>query len=230
VSDTIGFTSDFVTYLTLTVVFTFLILLYSRHFTEALTQFAREEEQASFRTMLKEVQQVGQQYLTGMVVLLLIMGVLTSVGLLILGIDYAIFFGFLAAVLAIIPYIGTFLGGILPTIFALITYDSLWYPAGVIAIFWFIQFIEGNFLNPKIVGGSLNLNALSSILALIAGGLLWGIPGMILFLPMMAILRTVSSHYEELKPLATLLGDDDYNNAEPEWWSKLKAKLSSLTD
>jgi len=228
ISGTLGFTSSFLSYLTLSVVFTFLILLYSRQLTEALTEFSPKEDQESFRIMLKEVQKVGQQYLTGMVVLVLILGVLISIGLFSLGIDYAIFFGFLAALLAIIPYVGSFLGGIIPAIFALITYDSYWYPVGVIAIFSFIQFIEGNFLNPKIVGGSLNLNALFSIFSLIGGGLLWGIPGMILFLPLMAILRTISTHYNELKPLAKLIGDGDSNNTESEWWSKLKAKLASF--
>ncbi|MEQ8562288.1 MAG: AI-2E family transporter, partial [Cytophagales bacterium] len=89
----------------------------------------------------------------------------------------------------------------------LITYDSIWYPVGVIGIFWLIQFLEGNFLNPKIVGGSLHINALFSIISLIAGGLLWGIPGMILFLPLMAVIRVVCSYYKELEPLALLIGD-----------------------
>ena len=144
-----------------------------------------------------------------MALLVLILGILNNIGLFCLGIEYAIFFGFLAALLAVIPYVGSFIGGLLPTIFAFITYDSYWYPIGVIAIFWFIQFLEGNFLNPKIVGGSLHLNALFSILSLIGGALLWGVPGMILFLPSMAMLRTISTYYEELKPLAILIGDEE---------------------
>lgn len=227
VSGTLGFTSTFLSYFTLTAVFTFLILLYSRQITEALTQFSDEKDQASFRKMLKEVQQVGQKYLTGMIILILLMGTLNSIGLFSLGIEYALFFGFLAALLAVIPYVGSFLGGIIPTIFALITYESLWYPAGVIGIFWLVQFLEGNFLNPKIVGGSLNLNALFSILSLIGGGLIWGIPGMILFLPLMAILKTISRYYEELKPLAKLMGNEQAGTSESEWWNKLKAKFIS---
>jgi predicted PurR-regulated permease PerM len=224
VSGTLGFTSTFLSYLTLSIVFSFLILLYSRQLTQALTQFCKESDRQTFLKMLKEIQNVGKQYLTGMLLLISILGVLNSIGLLSLGIDYAIFFGFLAALLAIIPYIGSFAGGLIPTIYALITYDSYWYPLGVIIIFWFVQFIEGNFLNPKIVGGSLHINALFSILSLIGGGLLWGIPGMILFLPLTAMLRTVSTYYIELKPLAILIGDGD-DGQESQWWSKVKAKI-----
>jgi predicted PurR-regulated permease PerM len=228
VSGTLGFTSVFLSYFSLSVIFTFLILLYSRQLTDAITQFSQKKNQESVRKMLKEVQQVGQQYLTGMVILIIILGILNSIGLFSLGIKYAFFFGFLAALLAVIPYVGSFIGGIVPTIFALITYDSIWYPIGVIAIFWFIQFLEGNFLNPKIVGGRLNLNALFSILSLIGGGLLWGIPGMILFLPFMAILKTISAYYEELKPLAKLIGNDGSNNVESEWWKKIKSRVANF--
>lgn len=225
VSDTLGFTSTFLSYLTLSIVFTFLILLYSRQITQSLVQFCKEENRDQFLEMLKDIQKVGQQYLTGMLVLVLILGVLNSIGLFSLGIDYAIFFGFLAALLAIIPYIGSFMGGLIPTLYALIVYDSLWYPFGVIFIFWIIQFIEGNFLNPKIVGGSLHVNALFSILSLIAGSLLWGIPGMILFLPLTAMLRTISTYYEELKPLAMLIGSEE-SSKESKWLQKIKSKIT----
>ncbi len=225
VSDTISFTSTFFSYILLSIIYTFLILLYRKQLADAITQFVRKEHQTTFRKMLREVQKVGQQYFTGMLLLILILGVLNSTGLLILGIDYPFFFGFLAALLAIIPYVGSTVGGLIPTIYALISYDSYWYPIGVVGIFWFIQTVEGNFLNPKIVGGSLHINALFSILSLIAGGLLWGIPGMILFLPMTAILRVVCSHYEGLKPVASLIGDDKESSGGK---LKLSAKLKSL--
>ncbi|MEQ8238233.1 MAG: AI-2E family transporter [Cyclobacteriaceae bacterium] len=229
VSDTLGFTTTFLSYLTLSIVFTFLILLYSRQLTIALTQFSPEKNRDSFLKMLQEIQKVGQQYLTGILVIVLILGVLNSTGLFLLGIDYAIFFGFLAALLAIIPYVGSFLGGLIPAIYALITYDSLWYPVGVIGTFWVIQFIEGNILNPKIVGGNLRINALFSLISLIGGSILWGIPGMILFLPLTAIIRTVSSYYEELQPLAILIGEEEKEKQEEnKWWKKTKNWVKGL--
>ena len=207
ISDTVSITSSFFSFLVLSIIYCFLILFYSEHLSEAFCRFGPKKHKSSFLKMLKEVQEVGQQYFTGMIFLILVLGILNTIGLLVLGIDYAFFFGFLAALLAIIPYIGTTLGGLIPTIYAFITYDSFWYPVGVILIFWFVQFVEGNFLNPRIVGGNMQINALFSIFSLIAGGVLWGIAGMILFLPLMAMLKVICSYYEELKPVAALIGD-----------------------
>ncbi|MFK7951915.1 MAG: AI-2E family transporter [Ekhidna sp.] len=207
VSDTVGITSSFFTYLVLTIIYTFLILLYSNHLVSAIGYFSPKKSRDSFHKMLKEVQEVGQQYLTGMVLLILILGLLNSIGLLIVGIEYSFLFGFLAALLAVIPYVGSTIGGLIPTFYAFINYDSYWYPVGVIIVFAVIQFIEGNVLSPRIVGGSLKINALFSILSLIAGSFLWGISGMILFLPMVAMLKVVCFHYDELKPISMLLGN-----------------------
>lgn len=221
VSNTLGYTSTFLSYTVLTIVFTFLILLYRKHLVNAIQKFGPEEDDPKILQMFKKIQKVGQQYLTGMLLLILILGTLNSVGLILLGIDYALFFGFLAALLAIIPYIGTAIGGLLPALYAFITYDSYWYPIGVILIFWFVQFLEGNYLNPKIVGGSLHINALFSIIALIAGGLLWGIAGMILFLPFTAVFKVICSFYDNLKPVSELIGDPSKEKNDSHLWNKI---------
>ncbi len=229
ISDTVGITSSFFTYLILTIIYTFLILLYSNHLASAIGYFSPKKSRESFHHMLKEVQKVGQQYLTGMVLLIIILGLLNSIGLLIVGIEYSFLFGFLAALLAVIPYVGSTMGGLIPTLYALINYDSLWYPVGVIIVFAIIQFIEGNVLSPRIVGGSLKINALFSILSLIAGGFLWGVAGMILFLPMVAMLKVVCYHYEELRPISMLLGNmGDVEIIEEE--KKKKSLLDKVLD
>ncbi|NQZ75213.1 MAG: AI-2E family transporter [Ekhidna sp.] len=207
ISDTASVTGSFLSFVVLASIYTFLVLLYSEHLTEALSRFTAKNKKDSFIKMLKEVQEVGQQYFTGMVLLIAVLGVLNTLGLFLLGIDYPFFFGFLAAILAIIPYVGTTLGGLIPTLYAFVTFDSYWYPFGVIMIFWIIQFLEGNFLSPKIVGGNMQINAFFSIFSLIAGNVLWGLAGMILFLPMVAMFKVVCSHYVELQPVAALLGD-----------------------
>jgi len=205
---TLGATSMFLSGTVLAVIYTFLFLLYRRGLRKSLTHFVPGEYRDRFSEMCREAQQVGQKYLTGMFILILILGALNSLGLFLLGIEYSLFFGYLAAFLAIIPYVGTTIGGLLPTIYAFITCDSIWYPIGVIIIFGFVQFLEGNFLNPKIVGGNLNVNALVAIISLILGNLIWGIPGMILFLPFMAIFKVVAGYYKTLKPLNDIIGDN----------------------
>lgn len=210
ITGTLSSTSIFITGMVITIIYTFLILLYRRGLKDAFIHFAAEDKREIYNNMLIRIQQVGQQYITGMFVLIVILGILNTTGLFLLGIDYALFFGFLAAFLSIIPYVGTTLGGFLPAIYALINYDSVWYAVGVVLIFWFIQFIEGNFLNPKIVGGNLNLNALAAIASLILGGVIWGIPGMILFLPYTAVFKVICTYYEPLKPIALVLDDNLY--------------------
>ncbi|MAE83286.1 MAG: AI-2E family transporter [Flammeovirgaceae bacterium] len=227
VSDTISFTSTLLSFTLLTVIYSFLILLYNKPFTIGLTKAVPEKSRDQFRDTLQKAQKVGQKYLTGMGLLMLILGTLNTIGLLIVGIDYAFFFGFLAAILAIIPYIGTFLGGLLPTLYAFMTYDSYWYPIGVIIVFWFVQTLEGNFLSPKIVGGNLNLNAMTALVSLIAGGFLWGISGMILFLPFMAIFKVFCENYEELQPIAELMSDQSGDKTSTfKFIDKLKRKVS----
>lgn len=224
VTDTLNSTALFLTGVTLTIIYTFLLLLYRRGLKNAFVNFAAKDKRDEYGRMIDSMQRVGQKYLTGMFILIMVLGVLNSCGLLLIGIDYAFFFGFLAAFLAIVPYVGTTLGGAIPAVYAFMNYESYWYPLGVILMFWFIQILEGNFLNPKIVGGNLNLNALVAILALISGGLVWGIPGMILFLPYAAIFKVACEHYKELSPLSYVLKDDLYKKHEQETAVERKIK------
>jgi len=227
ISDTIGFTSSFLSFLALSLIYTFLILFYKDHFVGALTLISSKNDHNRFRKMLKQIQQVGQEYFTGMLLLLVILGILNSLGLLVIGIDYPFFFGFLAALLAIIPYVGTALGGLIPAVYALVTYDSYWYAVGVVGVFSIVQTIEGNLLTPKVVGGSMQINPMASILALIIGGTLWGLPGMILFLPLAAMLRVVCNHYDNLKPIAELLGDDHSSTSKVRLIDRISNVLKS---
>jgi predicted PurR-regulated permease PerM len=184
--------------------------------------------------MFKSVQQVGQKYLLGMMVVLVILGFVNSIGLWIIGIDNPFLFGFLAAVLAIIPYAGTLLGAAIPILYSFITFDSIWMPITIAIFFWLVQVIESNFLTPKIVGGNLKINALTSILSIIIGASVWGIAGMILFLPFAAMLKTVCEQYIELKPFALLIGEKNYNTKEVndkftgKWFKKIKTWFSKF--
>ena len=108
------------------------------------------------------------------------------------------------------------------------TKESIWIPVGIAACFWGIQAIEGNFLNPKIVGGKLNINVLAAILSLIVGGYLWDIAGMILFLPFAAIFKVFCSYFEELKPLDQLMGDELYEARMNKNKRRKKLSISKL--
>ena len=225
VSKTFTTSTTFIAGLFGTMIFTFLFLIYRNGFTEAFMRFSPEDKRGRVLKMFKSVQQVGQKYLSGMVLLIIIIGVANSVGLWIIGIDNPFLFGFLGAVLAIVPYVGTALGAIIPILYAFVSYDSLWPVLAVAILFWAVQLISDNFLSPKIVGGSLRINALASILSLIIGALVWGVAGMILFLPFIAMLRVFCEEFEELKPIALLIGNHDYKeNASGGKFIKIRFK------
>jgi len=193
-----------------TIIFTFLFLIYRNGLTQALMGFSPEDKRDRVIKMFKSIQQVGQKYLSGMILLIIIIGLANSIGLWIIGIDNPFLFGFLGAVLSIVPYVGTAFGAILPILYAFVSYDSLWPVIAVAILFWAVQLISDNFLSPKIVGGSLHINAFAAILSLIIGALVWGIAGMILFLPFAAMLKVFCEEYEELKPIALLIGNQNY--------------------
>jgi putative heme transporter len=157
----------------------------------------------------KDVENVIQGYISGLLLVTLIVAVLNTTGLLILGIPHAIFFGILSGVLTVIPYVGIFIGALLPVVMALITKDSAWYALGVVIIFTVVQFLEGNFITPRITGSKVSINALAAIIALLIGGKILGIAGMILAVPAIGVLKIVLSYSERLKPFVILLGDDD---------------------
>ncbi len=150
---------------------------------------------------------VAQDYITGLFMVMAIVGALNSIGLFILGIKYALFFGLLASILTIIPYIGIFIGSLLPMAFALVTKDSAWYAVGVAAFFWVVQFLEGNFITPNIIGNKVSINPFAAILALFIGAEVWGAAGMILFIPFLAILKVLFDAVEPLQPFGFLIGD-----------------------
>ncbi|MEP7128473.1 MAG: AI-2E family transporter, partial [Chitinophagales bacterium] len=159
--------------------------------------------------VIEEITKVTRQYLTGVVIVMAIMSVLNSVGLLVLGIQNAIFFGVLAAILNIIPYIGVWIGAGLPIILALITKDSFFYPVGVLGVFLFNQFIDNNFLTPRITGSQVKINALATVGVILIGNLVWGVAGMIIFIPMLGIAKIVFDNVDQLKPFGFLIGEDE---------------------
>lgn len=229
-SKTFSGTSSFLTGFLSVIIFTFLILIYRKGLTYSMSMFFSKEDRPNAIKMFQSVQDVGKQYLVGMIIIMSILGVANSLGLYLIGIDNPILFGFLAATLAIVPYVGTAVGAGIPILYAFVAYDSIWMPISVFILFWAIQVIESNFLSPKIVGGSLKLNALTAILSIIVGASVWGVAGMILFLPMTAMLKSVCEEYEELKPIALLIGDQSeiedkkVESGGAKWINKFKQK------
>ena len=209
----------------------FLFLLYRNFLTSFIYKAtAGKISRSKMRLIIMDLYKVQQNYLLGLLIVMTLVGILNSLGLLLLGIEYPFFFGFLASFLLLIPYIGIIIGSILPALIALATKDSYWYAIGVIAIFGFIQFLEGNFITPKITGTKVSLNAFVSILSIILFSMLWGIPGMILALPVTASLKVLFDNSENMKSIGFLLGDaqEKYFNSKAKNRLKIWRRIRQL--
>jgi predicted PurR-regulated permease PerM len=137
-----------------------------------------------------------------------IVTVLNAIGFFIIGIQYAIFLAVLAAVLNLIPYIGMLIASVICIAVTLTTSDSASAIIWTGAILVIVQFIDNNFIMPYVVGSKVRINALVSIVGVLIGGLLAGISGMFLSIPVMAIMKAVFDRVDNLKPWGLLLGDE----------------------
>lgn len=145
-------------------------------------------------------------FIKGMALVYLIVGSLNSIGLFIIGVPHALFFGFTVSILTFIPYIGILIGSLLPVAMAWITFGSVWYPLAVILVFVFIQYLEANVIFPLTVSNKLSINPLATLVAIVVGGLLWGLSGMILFVPFLAIVKLIADRHPAMKLVSLLTG------------------------
>lgn len=183
-------------------------MLYYRHFFCNFLYIAiGKNERERVNSVLIRIYNVIHNYLVGVFTVMVIVGSLNTIGLLILGVKYAVFFGFFASLLLLIPYIGVIIGSLLPIMMALVTKESPMYAVGVGVTFLLIQFLEGNFITPYIVGSKISINPMMAIIGLLLGGMLWGIAGMVLALPIIAILKVILDQSGQLRPFGYLLGD-----------------------
>jgi predicted PurR-regulated permease PerM len=150
-----------------------------------------------------------QNYIVGLFFVILSVGVLLSTGLYFLDIPYWLLLGIICALLGLLPYIGVVIGALLPLTIAFLTKDSLFYPIAVMALFVLVQFLEGNVITPNIIGNAVNINPVILMLGLLLMGTLSGILGLVLTIPMLAVLRILFEASDDLRPYARLMANDD---------------------
>ena len=193
-------------------VFASLFLYHRGTFVKFLESIVNESYREKLPVLLHRSILTYSKFVKGTFFVYILVGILNSAGLLALGIEHAVLFGMLTAFMTIIPYVGIIISALLPLTVAIVTKDSLWYPVGVILIFTFVQYLEANVIFPKVVGVQLNLSTWSTLVAITAGTILWGVAGMILFVPMLAILKIISDEVAGLKSINILLNrQEGYN-------------------
>jgi predicted PurR-regulated permease PerM len=189
-------------------VYTFLLLYYRDMIYTFFIRVFKAEHTEKVKDVLKESRYIVQGYMLGLVVEMGIIATINSLGFIILGIQYAIFLGVLAAILNVIPYIGMLIASVFCALVTLSTSNNITDVIGVIVILTVVQFIDNNIIMPKVVSSRVKINALITILGVFVGGSLVGISGMFLSIPTIAILKVIFDRVDSLKPWGLLLGDE----------------------
>ena len=186
-------------------VYVFFLLFYRNKFKAFFLKLVPPDKHSKAELIIWEISSVTKRYMVGVVIVILILCVLNSVGLLIIGLKYALLLGILSAIMNFIPYFGTLIGGAIPLTFALLIEGSIETAFYVVILFLIIQFTENNILTPNITGGQVSINPFMTILSIIIGGMIWGLPGMFVSVPFLGMFKIICDHVEKLHPISYLL-------------------------
>lgn len=188
-------------------VYVFIILYYQPLLIEFIRRLFASSNQSQVSEIVTQTKTLIQRYLVGLIIEGVLVAFLNSTALFMLGIQYALVLGIIGAFLNVIPYIGGIVAVALPMMIALATKSTAWYAIYVMLAYYIIQLIDNNYIVPIIVASKVKINALFSIIVVFVGNALWGIPGMFLSIPLLAIVKLICDHIEPLKPWGFLLGD-----------------------
>lgn len=207
-------------------VYVFLFLYYKSLILNFIYEVFAEENSKDVGVILNQTKTAIQSYMVGLLLEMIIVAILNSIALLLLGVDYAILIGVIGAILNLIPYLGGLVAIALPVLMATVTKDGYTTQLGIVAAYGLIQFIDNNILVPRIVSSKVQINALISIIVVLLGGAVWGVSGMFLSIPMVAILKIIFDRIPDLKPWGKLLGDDIPTRHKGQIWKRKTIKTS----
>jgi len=183
------------------------LLYYRNHIKNFLIKLTVPTQRKEMGHLIFTASQVSQQYLVGLAKMIVCLWIMYGIAFSILGVKDAIFFAILCGVLEIVPFIGNLTGTTLTILIAALHGAKFSMLGGIVITYGVVQFIQGWLLEPVIVGPQVKINPLFTIIALVLGQLLWGIPGIFLAIPLMAIFKIICDHIEPLKPLGFLIGE-----------------------
>ncbi len=204
---TLSIFGDILTLTLLIPVYIFMILFYEPLLLDFVRKLFGKSNLKEVESVMISTKFIIQKYLSALMLEAAIVATMNSVALLMIGVDYAIVLGVMGAIINIIPYIGGIISIALPIIVAMATMPSASTSVVILIAYIIIQFIDVHYIVPKIVASKVRLNALVSIIAVLTGGTIWGVPGMFLSIPLTAVVKVIFDHIEDLKPWGFLLGD-----------------------
>ncbi len=218
-------TVNFIGSVFLVLVFIFLFLMQRNKYEDFVVMLYKEEKRNEAREMIDKISRVAQQYLTGRLIAALIMGALFLIGFLLIGLKNAVVLSLIVSIMTIIPYVGGLIGGLVPFFISFIE-GSFNQSLLVVVIILIVNTIDHYVIEPYIVGGSVNISPFFTIFALILGSVIWGISGIILFLPLSGILKIVFENVHGLQAYGYLIGDQRDSSEPKNMWSNIKRIFS----
>lgn len=201
--------SSILLFLIFTFIYSFFFLLYRRLIMRFLESVFLAENKKRVHEILEQVQLIIRKYIIGLLIEMTIVATMVSVTLSFLGVQYAILLGLLTGILNLIPYFGIFTALVVG---ATITLGTS--PDGSRVIYVLITYvathvIDSNIILPMVVGSKVRINALVTVLGVVIGEMFWGISGMFLSIPVIAVLKIIFDRVDSLKPWGIILGDED---------------------
>jgi predicted PurR-regulated permease PerM len=206
-----GFLSGLGTFLTNTVlvlVYIFLLLFFRGHLRNAILGFVPKERRPEAGKIMHRTQQVTQKYLTGLALMIVSLWVLYGIGFSIVGVKNALFFAVLCGVLEIIPFVGNLTGTLLTLGMALVQGGDTGMLLGIVITYAVVQFVQSYIIEPLVVGSEVNINPFFTIAGIVAGEMVWGIPGMILSIPLLGMAKIICDGVPQLQPIGFLIGTE----------------------
>lgn len=218
----------------LVLVYIFLLLYFREHLRKFIIRIVPDGEEEKAAHAVSKMQHVSQKYLVGMAQMIGALWIMYGIGFSLVGVKHALFFAVLCGLLEIVPFVGNLVGNILTVLMALSQGGDINMVIGILVIYFVVQFVQSYILEPLIVGAEVNINPLFTIVGLIAGELIWGIPGMILAIPLLGIVKIIFDHIEPLKPFGELIGEDKKSPGKlkkkfAEWVRKIKRTKKNLS-
>lgn len=189
-------------------IYIFLILFYKNLLLRFVFLWFPQDQHQKVEDVMRETEVIIKSYLVGLLIQITYITVLLGGLLALFGIKHALLIGVIFALLNLIPYIGALVGNIIGVLLTLSSSQELLPVLTVLATIAVVQFLDNNILMPRVVGSKVKINALASIVGVIAGGALAGIPGMFMSLPVIAVLKVIFDRTEQFKQWGVLFGDE----------------------
>ncbi len=160
------------------------------------------------KKLTQQIYSSTNQYVTLKTYVSLLTGAFSYIILLLYGVDYAFLWAFIIFLLNFIPYIGSFIATFLPAIFAIVQFGTIWYFIWIFGSIQVVQLVVGNYIEPRVMGKSLNLSPLVVVITLSFWGYVWGLLGMFLSVPITSIMLIVMAQFPSTRPISVILSEN----------------------